>query len=86
MSLSELASPLRITGFRQVYRELQTGQVRKVFFAKDADPKRISPVLELAQEQGIDIEEAPSMIMLGRACAISRSASVAALRSTERKL
>ncbi|MBN1332743.1 MAG: ribosomal L7Ae/L30e/S12e/Gadd45 family protein [Synergistales bacterium] len=84
MSLSELASPLRITGFRQVYRKLQAGHVRKVFFAKDADPKKIHPVIQLAEEQGIDIEEAPTMIMLGRACAISRPASVAALRSTDR--
>ncbi|HPI98505.1 MAG TPA: ribosomal L7Ae/L30e/S12e/Gadd45 family protein [Synergistales bacterium] len=83
MSLSELASSFRVTGFRQVYRELRAERVRKVFFAVDADAKRIEPILELAREQGIEIEEAPTMIMLGRACAISRPASVAALRTTD---
>ena len=80
MALSELASTNRVTGIRQVQRYLLKRKIKKVFYARDAEPKRIQPILELALEQGIDIEEAPSMVILGRACAISRPASVAALR------
>jgi len=80
MPLSELASPLRVTGIRQVQRYLLKEEIKKVFYARDADAKRIQPILELALKQGLDIEEASSMVILGRACAISRPASIAALR------
>jgi ribosomal protein L7Ae-like RNA K-turn-binding protein len=51
----------------------------KVFAAMDADGKRLEPLLELAKRVEVQIEMAPTREVLGRACAISRGASIAGI-------
>lgn len=77
MPLSELAVPNRVVGERQVRKALKDKNLEKLFVAEDANRKRIEPLIELAEESGIGVESVLSMQMLGRACAISRGASVA---------
>lgn len=79
MPLSELAVPQRIVGERQVRRALKEGKVVKLFVAEDANRTRIKPILEMAAKAGIDVEQVVTMQMLGRACAISRGASIAGI-------
>ncbi len=80
MSLQELAVPSRVTGERQVRRYLQRGELLKLFIADDADSGIVSQILAEAQEKSIPVERVASMVLLGRACAISRGASVAGIR------
>ncbi len=79
MPLSELAVPNRVVGERQVKKALINGNIIKLFIAEDANRSRIEYLIELAVESEIEIEHAVSMQVLGRACAISRGASVAGL-------
>lgn len=79
MPLDELAVLGRIIGSRQLLRRLRAGAVSKVFVARDADPKRVSEILEEALARGIEIEWVESMRILGRACAISRETAAAGI-------
>lgn len=86
MSLRELAIPSRVTGERQVRRYLQRNELVKLFIADDADCRLVSEIRAEAEDKGIPVENVASMILLGRACAIARGASVAGIRmQTEKK-
>ncbi len=80
MPLEELAAGRRIVGLNQVRRALLREGVQKIFLADDADPQIRSEVLRLALDRGIPLERGFSRASLGRACAISRGAVVAALQ------
>lgn len=80
MPLTELAVPGRIAGERQVMRELQKGNLQKLFIAEDADPAMVGPLEAEARLKGIPVERVGDMVRLGRACAISRGASVAGIK------
>ncbi len=80
MPLSELASPERVAGKKQVSRLLAKGKLAKIFIAEDADIKGLEHIITEAEQQNVSIEYVGSKLFLGRACAISRSASVAGLR------
>lgn len=81
MPLNELASALRIAGFNSVKRELFEKRLQKLFVAKDAELCEVNELIAEAEKQGIEVEFAESRIYLGRACAISRPASVAGLKT-----
>lgn len=83
MPLSELATNLRIVGEREVRRTLQARRLKKLFVAQDADLGRIKDILKDAEDQGISVEWVEEKIRLGRACAISRGASVAGISSSK---
>jgi len=81
--LHELAVPYRVVGAKAVKKALEKRSVRKVFIAKDADPSISDALLEQAVNAGVEIEWAESKVILGRACAIDRPASAAAIRNEE---
>ncbi|MDI9371183.1 MAG: 50S ribosomal protein L7ae [Synergistaceae bacterium] len=81
MPLNELAVPNRLTGERQVRRALRAGRLVKLFIAEDADASVIRGLEEEALNANIPVERVESMVMLGRACAISRGASAAGIGS-----
>ena len=81
MPLNELASALRVAGFNSVKRELYEKKLQKLFVAKDTELCEVSELIAEAEKQGIEIEFAESCIYLGRACAISRPAAVAGLKT-----
>ena len=77
--LAELDSKDRIVGIKQLKKALSDGRARKVFVALDADPRLVDPIVAQCRDQGVELEEAPSMEALGKACGIEVGASVAAL-------
>ena len=80
MPLDELASPARVAGENKVSRLLARGELRKIFVAKDAKTKKLEAIVYMAGKDGIPVEFVESKLLLGRACAISRPASVAGLK------
>ncbi len=81
MPLCELASPLRVVGERQVRRAIESGGLDKLFIARDADSAFVNRVVQEADRRNVPTEFVDTMVLLGRACAISRGASVAGIRA-----
>ena len=79
MPLNELAAGTRVVGEKQVLRALGRDGLQKLFVAKNVEPERLRPLLEGARALGVEVEWADSRLVLGRACAIDRSASAAGL-------
>ena len=79
MPLNELAVPERVIGEKEVLKALERGMLRKLFVAMDSDPARLNPILRRAEAAGVEIERTDSRVVLGRACAIDRSAMAAGL-------
>ncbi|MBQ9528246.1 MAG: ribosomal L7Ae/L30e/S12e/Gadd45 family protein [Fretibacterium sp.] len=79
MPLNELAVPERVIGEKEVLKALERGTLRKLFVAMDSDPARLTPILRRAEAAGVEIERTDSRVVLGRACAIDRSAMAAGL-------
>ena len=79
MPLNELAVPNRLVGARSVRRALQSGTLKKLFLAADASSSMVKDLEKMAEEAGIKVEWAESMVILGRACAIGRGAAAAGI-------
>ncbi|GAB6280104.1 MAG: ribosomal L7Ae/L30e/S12e/Gadd45 family protein [Thermovirga sp.] len=79
MPLDELAVANRVVGIRAVRKALNAGRLKKLFIADDARRALVAGLEEDAQKAGVPVERAQSMIMLGRACAISRGAAAAGI-------
>ncbi|RRD63074.1 50S ribosomal protein L7ae [Fretibacterium sp. OH1220_COT-178] len=79
MPLNELAVAERIVGEKEARRALSKGLLRKLFVAADAEPGRLDSLLRDAEAAGVEVERVESRLILGRACAIDRSASAAGL-------
>ena len=77
--ISELNSPNKVVGAKQVRRALNDGRARKVFVAADADPRVTQPLAQLAVAKRIAVELVPTMTELGSACGIAVASAVAAL-------
>ncbi|MDO9508130.1 MAG: ribosomal L7Ae/L30e/S12e/Gadd45 family protein [Thermovirgaceae bacterium] len=79
MPLNELAVANRVVGIRSVKKALLAGTLKKLFLAGDARRSLISGLEEGAKKAEIPVESVESMILLGRACAISRGAAAAGI-------
>lgn len=77
--LSELNTPNKVVGAKQVRRALNDGRAVKIFLAGDADPRVTQPLEALAAEKAAPVERVPSMKELGAACGIAVGSAVAAL-------
>jgi large subunit ribosomal protein L7A len=77
--LNKLAVPNRVVGVRAVRKKLDAGRLSRLFLARDAQDSIVSGLARDAQKAGIPVEWADSMIVLGRACAISRGAAAAGI-------
>lgn len=77
--LEELASAAKVVGVKQVRRALSSGQAKRLYLAKDADPQLTAPLERQAGEQGVGVAWAGSMKSLGQACGIAVGAAVAAV-------
>ena len=77
--LTELTQGTKVVGAKQVKRALEAGTARKVFLARDADPRITDPIAALCADRGVEQECDGSMKELGRACGIAVGATVAAL-------
>ena len=79
MPLNELAVAERVVGEKEVRRALSKELLRKVFVALDADVERSGALLADVEAAGVEVERVESRLILGRACAIDRSAAAAGL-------
>lgn len=77
--LSELNTPNKVVGAKQVRRALSDGRAVKIFLAEDADPRITQPLEALAAEREVPVEKIPAMKELGAACGIAVGSAVAAL-------
>jgi large subunit ribosomal protein L7A len=77
--LSELKNGFKVAGVKQVRRAIADGSAVKVFLAKDADPRVVSPVLELCGEKSVPVETAGTMAELGAVCGIAVGSAAAAI-------
>lgn len=79
MPLNELASADRVAGINSVRAGLRAGKVLKIFLSKEADPALLKDVVLEAERAGVPIEWAEQSLQLGRACAVPRKTSAAAI-------
>ena len=79
MPLNELAVARRVAGIRAVRKALLAGCLEKLFIADDAPAALVAELENDAKKAGVEIERAPDMIRLGRACAIDRGAAAAGI-------
>ena len=77
--LEELREKSRVAGVKQTRRAILEGNVRRVFLARDADPRVTGPIEALCAERGIPVEQVPSMRELGTACGIAVGSAAAAI-------
>lgn len=77
--MEELKNARRVVGVKQVRRTLTAREAKRLFVARDADPSLTGPLAELAREQGLSVEEVPTMKALGQACGIAVGAACAAI-------
>ena len=77
--MEEAHSPgRRVTGLRQTQKAALAGRAERVFLAKDADPARTEPILQLCRQSGIPVDREFTMARLGRACRIEVGCAAAA--------
>ena len=77
--LTDLNTPNKVVGVKQLKKALRDGSAKKVFVAQDADPKLTDPICESCKSAGVPMESVPTMAELGKACGIEVGAAVAAL-------
>ncbi len=77
--LEELKTGPVVVGLKQLRKALRDGTARKVFLAKDADPRLVEPIEAQCRQDGVELCWAESMAELGAACGIDVGAAAAAL-------
>lgn len=77
--LEELKQAHKVVGAKQTRRALRDGRAKKVFIAKDADPRILQPLVQEAVRTGVRLEQADTMKQLGEACGIAIGAAIAAV-------
>ncbi|MBQ3134260.1 MAG: ribosomal L7Ae/L30e/S12e/Gadd45 family protein [Oscillospiraceae bacterium] len=78
---AELAASPKVVGAKQVRRALNGGTATRLYVAQDADPALLQPLVQLAGERGVPVEQVSTMKQLGTDCGIAVGAAVAALIS-----
>ena len=76
--LTDLNTPNKVVGVKQLKKALRDGSAKKVFVAQDADPKLTDPICESCRSAAVPVESVPTMAELGKACGITGRAPGAA--------
>ena len=76
--LEELKQAQKVVGSKQARRALRDGRAKKIYIARDADPRMLQPLVQEAVHAGVRVEQADSMKLLGEACGIAVGAAIAA--------
>ncbi|MDD6383768.1 ribosomal L7Ae/L30e/S12e/Gadd45 family protein [Mitsuokella sp.] len=79
MTLDTLKSANRVIGIKQVSKAVKRESAACVFIADDADERVTAPLILLCEEQGVAVEHAETMQVLGKACGIEVGAAAAAV-------
>ena len=71
--LEELKQGSKLVGAKQTRRALKDGRAKKLYMAKDADPRLLQPLVQEAVRTGVRVEQVDTMRELGlRHCRGSR--------------
>ncbi len=70
----------KVVGTKQTIKAIENGEVHKVFIARDAEEKVISPVVTLCEAKNIEPHYVESMQQLGKLCGIKVKAATAAIK------
>lgn len=68
--LDELKQHKKVVGLKQTIKAVEADRVQMVYIARDADEHLISKVRDLCCKKGIQVYEAESMKVLGKASGI----------------
>jgi len=68
-----------IVGTKQTAKALKNDQVKEVIIAKDAEPRVVAKVIEIAEQKKIPLTKVDSMKKLGKACGIEVGAAAVAI-------
>ena len=82
--LEELKAGSRVVGAKQTRRALKDGRAKRVYMAKDADPRLLQPLVQEAVRQRVPIIQVDTMRQLGEACGISVGAEMCIRDSHDR--
>ncbi|MCX7921184.1 MAG: ribosomal L7Ae/L30e/S12e/Gadd45 family protein [Clostridia bacterium] len=77
--LENLKSSNKTVGLKQSTKALESGTVKQVYIAQDADERVIRNIKELCQKSSVDIVYVDCMKQLGKACGIEVGAAVVCL-------
>ncbi len=77
--LEELKTANKVVGIKQLRKALNSGEAKKVFIARDADPVLTEPLIKECEVLHVTVVSVPTMKQLGAACSISVDAAVAAI-------
>lgn len=77
--LEELKQAQKVVGSKQARRALRDGRAKKIYIARDADPRILQPLVQEAVRQQVPLEQVSTMKALGEACGIAVGAAIAAL-------
>lgn len=77
--LEELKTGSTVVGLKQLRKVLKDGTVQKVYLARNADPRLVTPIETLCQEKNVPCIWVETMAQLGTACGIDVGAAAAAL-------
>lgn len=76
---ARLIQNTKIVGAKQTIKALESGTVKTVYVAKNADARVVDPIITLSQSKCIPIVYIETMEELGRACEIDVGAAVASI-------
>ena len=76
--LEELKAGSRVVGAKQTRRALKDGRAKRVYMAKDADPRLLQPLVQEAVRQRGPLIQVDTRRQLGEACGISVGAAIVA--------
>ena len=77
--LEELKTGTIVVGLKQLRKSLKDGSIRKVFLARDAEPRLLEPIQSHCAEAEIPCVWVETMAELGAACGIDVGAAAAGL-------
>ena len=77
--LTQLTAAEKVVGAKQVKRALKDGRAKKLFWAENADPRVLQPLIQEAVRSGVPLQQVSTMKELGEACGIAVGAAVAVL-------
>lgn len=77
--LENLKNSNKTVGLKQSIKVLESGMVRQVFVARDADEHIVDKIKELCYKSSIPIIDVDTMKLLGKACGIDVGTAVACI-------
>jgi large subunit ribosomal protein L7A len=66
-------------GTKQTMKAVELGRAVEVFVAQDADPRMVTRIIQLCEQQSVKLTLVDTMQNLGKACGIEVGAAMAAL-------